>query len=77
MDSSNHGARRFPKQRTWTLVIRQVIQRILNDSQARSFLRSSARNIVFSKTLFRIRLAYGLGAMRYGLFTAVQPEASR
>ena len=62
--------------RTWTLVIRRIANQLLVNQEARSFIRSGFSNTAFLKTLFRIRLAYALGSMRYGLFTAVKPKDS-
>lgn len=60
--------------RTWTLVIRRIVARLFTDPEARAFLRSRPRNLEFGLSLFRIRAAYALGAMQYGLFTARKPE---
>ncbi len=57
--------------RTWTICIRRSIARVLVDPAARRYVVGRrGRNRVFARTLFRIRLAYAVGAMRYGLFAA-------
>jgi tocopherol O-methyltransferase len=57
--------------RTWTICARRSAARLLTDPRARAYLFGRyGRNRVFLKTVFRIRLAYAIGAMRYGMFTA-------
>lgn len=59
--------------RTWTICIRRSLRAILTRSDARRYVfsrRRRGRNRVFLLTLFRLRLAYACGAMRYGLFVA-------
>jgi cyclopropane fatty-acyl-phospholipid synthase-like methyltransferase len=57
--------------RTWTICARRSAARLLTDSRARAYVFGRyGRNRVFLKTVFRIRLAYAIGAMRYGMFTA-------
>lgn len=55
---------------TWTISTRRLLGGLLRSREYRSFLFSSgAVDRVFALTVVRIRLAYALGAMRYGLFT--------
>jgi len=57
--------------RTWTICARRAVGRLLTDPRARAYvLGGRGRNRVFLKTLFRIRVAYAVGAMRYGMFVA-------
>jgi tocopherol O-methyltransferase len=57
--------------RTWTVCLRRVARGLLRDRRYRRFLRDAAqRDRVFAGTLLRIRLAYAVGAMRYGFFVA-------
>ena len=57
--------------RTWTLCACRLVKRFLLDSHLRRRLFDPHfANRVFAKTVFRIRLAYETGAMRYGVFTA-------
>ena len=61
--------------RTWTLCICRTFARALHDRRLRAYLlapagRSHHRD--FLRALFRIRLAYETGAMRYGLLAAVR-----
>ena len=60
--------------KTWAICLIEAAKRILTEKAYRAFLRDPAnsdRN--FAVTLLRILLAYRLGAMRYGLFTARRP----
>jgi len=57
--------------KTWTICALRLIKRVFADSALRRRLRDpSFANRNFAKTVFRIRLAYETGAMRYGLLTA-------
>ncbi len=63
--------------RTWTICIRRSLARALTDRRVQRYLlspRHVARNREFFLTIFRIRLAYATGAMRYGLFSARRPR---
>jgi tocopherol O-methyltransferase len=62
--------------RTCTICIARVIRALLTGTAYWRFLLDQRRrNRVFLLTLFRIRLAYALGSMRYGIFVArVQRE---
>ena len=60
--------------RTWPIIVGRMAKRLLWDRSAWAFLFSGARNLEFGKSIFRIWLAYELGSMRYGLFTATKPE---
>jgi len=57
--------------KTWSICARRLVQQFLSDATLRRRLRDpSFTNRNFAKTVFRIRLAYETGAMRYGLLTA-------
>lgn len=59
--------------KTWTICALRLIRRWLGDSALRRRLGDPQfTNRVFAKTIFRIRLAYEIGAMRYGIFSAVK-----
>jgi tocopherol O-methyltransferase len=59
--------------RTWTLCIGGAVKGLLTRRDYWTFLlRAPSRNKEFAVTLLRIRLAYALGAMRYGIFTATK-----
>ena len=59
--------------RTWGIVFRRMIGRLLTDSRYRAFLLDSRRrNRVFALTVIRLWLAYRVGAMRYGILTLVR-----
>ena len=59
--------------KTWTICALRLIRRWLGDSALRRRLGNPQfTNRVFAKTIFRIRLAYEMGAMRYGIFSAVK-----
>jgi len=58
---------------TWTICAQRVIKLLCTDPSFRKRLRDrDFANRVFAKTIFRIRLAYEIGAMRYGVFSAVK-----
>jgi len=57
--------------RSWTVGARRLLGAVLRDRDYRAALRD--RNLVnrrFALTVFRIRAAYALGVMRYGVFAA-------
>jgi tocopherol O-methyltransferase len=57
--------------KTWTFCALRLIKRFLRDPALRRRLCDPQfTNRVFAKTVFRMRLAYATGAMRYGLFSA-------
>ncbi len=56
-------------QRTWTVCIKQALRALISSSSFRAYLASrDANEKRFFITLFRLRGAYLLGALRYGLF---------
>lgn len=59
--------------KTWTICALRVIQRLCADPSFRKRLRDrDFANRVFAWTVFKIRLAYETGAMRYGIFSALK-----
>jgi tocopherol O-methyltransferase len=57
--------------KTWSICASRVIRRFLGNSSFRRLLANRRfTNRVFAKTVFRIWLAYQIGSMRFGLFTA-------
>jgi tocopherol O-methyltransferase len=57
--------------RTWNVCALRVIERFFQDSSFRRVLFDRRfTNRIFAKTIFRIWLAYQIGAMRFGLFSA-------
>jgi len=62
--------------RTWSICAKRLLYLALSDGEARRFAMSGPANRVFLKTVFRIWLAYALGTMHYGLFTARKPASS-
>ena len=61
--------------RTWTICARRFLGGLWGKPAYRRFLLDARNpNRVFALTLFRIRLAYALGVMRYGVFTARKGE---
>lgn len=56
--------------RTWTLCIARTLKKLATDPRYMAFWRSESENRHFAKTLLRIRAAYAVGAMRYGMFVA-------
>jgi tocopherol O-methyltransferase len=57
--------------RTWPLCAWRTIKSLLTKPHYRKFIFSSRNpNRIFALTLFRIWIAYNLGIMRYGFFTA-------
>jgi tocopherol O-methyltransferase len=60
--------------RTWSVCVRRLASAIIGDSRyRRALLDRTLANRVFALTVLRIRLAYGVGAMRYGMFVARKP----
>ena len=59
--------------RTWTLCITRFLRALpfRTDYQRILFSRLHLSR-VFAKTIFRIRLAYACGAMRYGIFSGMR-----
>jgi tocopherol O-methyltransferase len=63
--------------RTWAICIARALKAVCFDPKYRRFLLdSNQRNRQFFITMFRILLAYHLGAMRYGIFAARKPGAT-
>jgi tocopherol O-methyltransferase len=55
--------------RTWTICLRRVLAKLAVSRRHRRYLwERPSENWIFLVTLFRIRLAYAVGAMRYGAF---------
>jgi tocopherol O-methyltransferase len=59
--------------RTWTVCIRRSLARGVVDGAVRGYL-VRGRHRVFLRTMFRMRAAYAVGALRYGSFVAVRPR---
>lgn len=60
--------------RTWSICLWRVLLGILTRADYRSFLwKRPTANWVFLLTLWRIRAAYWVGAMKYGLFSLEKP----
>ena len=56
--------------RTWGIILRRLIGRLLRDSRYRSFLMDpQRRNRVFALTVVRLWIAYRMGTVRYGILT--------
>jgi tocopherol O-methyltransferase len=56
--------------RTWGIILRRIIRRLLSDSRYRAFLLDSRRhNRIFALTVARLWLAYRTDAMQYGILT--------
>ncbi len=59
--------------RTWPIIVRRFAAKLVSrPSYLRFLFNQHARNRVFALTVFRIWLAYRVGAMRYGVFTFVK-----
>ncbi len=57
--------------RTWTICIRRTLAGLCRDPSYRQYLRNSDNpNRSFFLSLFRMRLAFATGAMRYGIVAA-------
>ena len=62
--------------RTWTVVARRVAARLITDRRLRQFIMDAREgDRVFALTVARLRLAFAVGAMRYGFFVARKPDA--
>lgn len=60
--------------RTWSLIIKRVIGKLITDARYRQFLRdATASERIFALTVLRIWIAYRTGSMRYGLLTVEKP----
>jgi tocopherol O-methyltransferase len=56
--------------RTWGIIFRRMIGRLLRDARYRAFLMDpQRRNRIFALTVVRLWLAYRTGTMRYGIVT--------
>ncbi|MBV8554862.1 MAG: class I SAM-dependent methyltransferase [Planctomycetaceae bacterium] len=63
-------------ERTWSICMRRVAIGLLCEPSYRRFLlRGGSPHRIFGLTLPRLRLAYALGSMRYGILTAVKSRA--
>jgi tocopherol O-methyltransferase len=59
--------------RTWTICLRRIAAGLVRHAHFRRYLLDARRSErVFLLTMLRIRLAYRLGSMRYGLFAGVR-----
>lgn len=59
--------------KTWSLCIGRCAKKILSDPKYLSFIiKDPGKNKKFLMSLFRIRLAYEIKSMNYGIFTAVK-----
>jgi tocopherol O-methyltransferase len=59
--------------KTWSICALRVVRQSFSDSKFRAILLDPGfANRVFAKTVFRIWLAYQIGAMRFGLFSALK-----
>ncbi len=76
LESAGFGAVKFSDltrsvRKTWSLCVLRVIKRFFTDPTFRRLLLDPHfTNRVFAKTVFRIWLAYRIGSMRYGYFSA-------
>ncbi len=61
--------------RTWSVCLARLAKGLLRDRRYRAYLLDRRRpNRVFALTLLRLRAAYAVGALRYGVFTARRPR---
>jgi tocopherol O-methyltransferase len=59
--------------RTWGIILRRMIGRLLTDVRYRAFLLDPRRrNRIFALTVARLWLAYRIAAMRYGIVTLIR-----
>ena len=57
--------------KTWRICGLRLLSKLLRQPKyLRFLLKSGSSNRIFAVTVGRIRLAYALGVMRYGIFTA-------
>jgi tocopherol O-methyltransferase len=60
-------------QKTWSLCITRFLNKTIRDTSFRRRWRDPQLvNRIFAKTIFRIWLAYKIGSMRYGIFSATK-----
>ncbi|MGA7213555.1 MAG: class I SAM-dependent methyltransferase [Terrimicrobiaceae bacterium] len=63
--------------KTWTICVWRLLVNLLRQPGYLRFLfNGRAANRIFMVTISRIWLAYALGVMRYGVFTARKPQVS-
>lgn len=63
--------------RTWTVVAQRVAARLVTDRRLRQFITNANEgDRVFALTVARLRLAFAVGAMRYGVYVARKPMDS-
>jgi tocopherol O-methyltransferase len=61
-------------QRTWTVAIRRLLVALGSNAQTWRYLLDAQRGErIFAWTVARLWLAYRVGALRYGIFTAQRP----
>lgn len=58
--------------KTWTICLLRIIKMIATDLGVRNFILTPSAHRSFIKTIFRMRLAYAIGSMKYGIFTATK-----
>jgi tocopherol O-methyltransferase len=59
--------------RTWGVCTRRFVRKSMNDPRfRRQWLDPALTNRIFARTIFRIWLAYRIGSMRYGIFSATK-----
>jgi tocopherol O-methyltransferase len=69
------GVRDYSREvsRTWTICMRRAFRRLMTDARARRFLLDPSQSErIFARTLVRIRAAFALGSLRYGIVAAVR-----
>lgn len=76
MEQASFGSIKFREisqqvARTWSVCIKRAVSSFLFDKDFRHFVLNSTEG-AFLKTLFRLRLAYFLGSLRYGIFVATK-----
>jgi tocopherol O-methyltransferase len=61
-------------QRTWSVAIQRLLVALASDAQTwRYLLDAHRRERIFAWTVARLWLAYRIGTLRYGIFTAQRP----
>jgi tocopherol O-methyltransferase len=64
--------------KTWSLSILGLISHMIKNPKDLSLLSATLNpNRNFLASLFRIRLAYEIGAMKYGIFSGIKPKNDR
>jgi tocopherol O-methyltransferase len=75
----SEGVRDYSREvsRTWTICLGRALRRMVTNAEARRFLFDPSQpERIFARTLIRIRAAFALGSLRYGIVAAVRRRSA-